>query len=496
MVRRRIGRVLATLFAACVIGAITWYVVESQRPRPRLVDSREIHRLEASEAVADYFDYYFDQYSSLLTCAGNGCTRTWDLTTMRVIDETRGVGESLFSPDGLFVAKVSGMSFVPTGGSSPRDSSVGDGRGFVMRDSVGALRLSTCEYRISEMASGKELGSANDLSRDSFSSNSQWLSWIEGRDYVLMELGTGGKIRGRLPDCCAGAQCLKPSPDGSWLVAGLGGDRQHPDYAHCVFSVRRGVKTHMNIQNAYAYICDLSFSPDSRWLVVDHMKEGEPGLSLWDLRLSREVRLPHRWSGESLCFSPYSHYLVFWSREARAHPATGSYVVWDLRLQRIAAEQTHHLEEDTAQCRPQCAFSPNGKLLALREPSGPVHVLDTATWREMRFVDAESGDDPSHKRNRAARHDLALAFSPDSRWLAVGNVNGGVSLADIAVVKSWWVLPRFGSEVRFSPDSEWISARCIPTPHNFQFMTGGSDPEGRTLLLWRIEELDSRTADR
>jgi WD40 repeat protein len=93
-------------------------------------------------------------------------------------------------------------------------------------------------------------------------------------------------------------------------------------------------------------------------------------------------------------------------------------------------------------------FSPDGRLLAIT-PDG-VTIWRTGDWRRINQLHAP-GTTPTG---------LGLAFSPDSRVLAIGHVNGTLELVDPLTGNEWARISRADlsatSVIAFSPDQRWL----------------------------------------
>jgi WD40 repeat protein len=120
---------------------------------------------------------------------------------------------------------------------------------------------------------------------------------------------------------------------------------------------------------------------------------------------------------------------------------TGGATVWD-------AKSGNRLTHLTTGQFCIALFSPDGQLIATT-PDG-VSLWRTSDWRRIK---------PLHARGTTPTG-LGLAFSPDSRILAVGQVNGTIGLFDPLTGHEWarWTTPDLGTAqtLAFSRDQRWL----------------------------------------
>lgn len=121
------------------------------------------------------------------------------------------------------------------------------------------------------------------------------------------------------------------------------------------------------------------------------------------------------------------------------------------------------------------AFSPNGKLFAagtngasgeLPEP-GELHVWDAASGKELHIWKAREDIQPGENRVSAS----GIAFSPDSRTIAIASSDSKVRLWDVATASLRRTIAGHQKAVRsvaFSPNGRWL----------------GSAAQDRTVRIW------------
>ena len=151
---------------------------------------------------------------------------------------------------------------------------------------------------------------------------------------------------------------------------------------------------------------DSRCSPDGKLLIcvreaaldLINLSEAEP-------KLTRTVPLGHKVAGP-LCFSPDGRSLVFAAD-------TNSITLWN------TADWTKIKQIPLGAKDGDGVFSPNGKLFATRHDNGEAVLWNTAHWSKQQSLVLRGNDF------------RGLAFSPDSRWLAIHCWDKPVRLWDI-----------------------------------------------------------------
>ncbi|MBG1270916.1 NB-ARC domain-containing protein [Nostoc sp. WHI] len=95
------------------------------------------------------------------------------------------------------------------------------------------------------------------------------------------------------------------------------------------------------------------------------------------------------------------------------------------------------------------AFSPDGKLLAMGDTNGEIHLYQVSDWKQLRIYKGHTN------------WVVSLAFSPDSSTLASGSTDYTVMLWDVSTGQCFHTLREHSNEVwsvAFSPDGDVVAS--------------------------------------
>jgi WD40 repeat protein len=194
---------------------------------------------------------------------------------------------------------------------------------------------------------------------------------------------------------------------------------------------------------------DISLSPDGRW-VAFLRRTGPKGLNVVVTSAvtgAERLRLPVReWhDGYHALFSPDGRWLA-------AAGGSDGFNVW-----RADTGELHlhcHTGESAGDDALRVAFSADSRLLAVASGAGEVYVLDVEARMEFRRWKIEP-DDTGHAR---AGWCASVAFSPDGRRLACCTHDAGLRVYDVATGACDLFFQPSAHTAEFSPDGRWIAA--------------------------------------
>jgi WD40 repeat protein len=380
-----------------------------------------------------------------------GEVRIWDLTTgeerRRLKSASGHVLCAAFSPDGKCLAVGSQHGDLVLWDLSsgnevrryPTDAYFGaiafspDGRELAAVSGEGAIRLW-------DTATGRVLPASADpfvnvVHRLRFSRDGRRLSGSAAA-YIAWDPATGRELR-RFPRVAERGWFSSLSPDESLLASG---DR---DGTIRLWNAATGeaVRT-LKGHEEWAY--SLAFSADGRRLYSSSL---DATVRVWDVASGRELQ---KLSGEGeLTVSPDACWL--------ASPSGSSIMLGDLGTGRPRAS----LAMASRNTASRLAFSPDSRWLAavnggpFRNDPGEVKVWDVASGKERYSLEG-------HKTRVAS-----VAFSPDGRMLATGDMSGSLLLWELATGHRRHQFIGHESWIRslaFSPDGRLLAASSNEAP--------------------------------
>jgi Tol biopolymer transport system component len=215
-------------------------------------------------------------------------------------------------------------------------------------------------------------------------------------------------------------------------------------------------------------VMSVAFSPDGSLLATGHQ---HGTARLWDARTARLVGTLTGAGGDvrGLAFSPDGSTLAVASCDRQVR-------LWQVRTGR----QVGALADPSGAAQYRVAFSPDGQRLATSGPSG----IQLWTARDRRVTATVTvtaprpAQDPDPQDPPEAPWTPPLAFSADSRTLAVGAGDGSVRLYDAATGRSGQVLP--GAVDGFTGEDDPVTAVAFARTGR----TFAAGHRSRLIALW------------
>jgi eukaryotic-like serine/threonine-protein kinase len=167
------------------------------------------------------------------------------------------------------------------------------------------------------------------------------------------------------------------------------------------------------------------------------------GVALWDLTSRRQLKGLPTGATRSLAFSPMDDSLLAVGTWATNQPVAE---LWDVSAGKLIRSFTHELWVQSL------AFSPDGKRLASFDGAGSVRIVDWDTRQSLTNFAVP------HIRDSSSG---VVVFSPDGRQLAIGEDYGRLRLLDLqewSFVECPTQTPESINALAFSPDSKWLAA--------------------------------------
>lgn len=200
------------------------------------------------------------------------------------------------------------------------------------------------------------------------------------------------------------------SPDGKVLAAG--GEKMI-----LVWDATTGKQLH-RLKGYDSYVVNVRFSADGRTLAgaCNHSSsDNDFMIRLWDLIKGQEIRRfdPGQQSACHIAFSPDGKHLAAACRDESAARSMGSIRMWEVTTGKEVLSTS-----ELARCR-RVAFSSDSRMLAMGTNKGAVKILEVATGKERLVLRGHQGE----------IHDLI--FTPDKKKLATSSPDGPVLIWDV-----------------------------------------------------------------
>ncbi len=249
------------------------------------------------------------------------------------------------------------------------------------------------------------------------------------------------------------------SPDGKLFAAGTGNLSEDDTPGGVILWDAKTRATLATDEHRRTNVLDLTFTPDGKTLAIVGGCLGGSGIkmfgeaALYDIAARKLNPLPWDEQGPlfKVAISPDGKTLVT--------SKAGSMNCWS--LEKAAWVNDYHTHSVHSKYVMALAISPDGRTLVTG--TAPDWPKPTETG-ELRRWDTTAAGWPEIKTPawpKLSGNALALAFSPDGKWLAVGGFDGSVQLWDTAAGKVTTTLTghhqRIGS-LAFAPDSRTLAS--------------------------------------
>lgn len=250
-------------------------------------------------------------------------------------------------------------------------------------------------------------------------------------------------------------------PDGNEVAIVIRNEKRKPEYILLILDVRsNGSRTYgLDGVGESDEVERVTWSPDGRYLAVvariaDSIQADSifRNINVYDansMRLIRSMKSGHSsgvWCPDSL-------------KLATCAPNQGVVRVWNIELADPVADLESVAWVDSI------AWSPDGKFVAANAFNSTFKVWETGTWSEVL----------NRIHNRGAGNfyggDRMLAWTHDSKRLAIGSSDGSVSIWNVAKGEREQVFPAHAEQVR----------SLAISPNSARIATGGRD---RTVKIW------------
>ncbi|TWP48468.1 WD40 repeat domain-containing protein [Lentzea tibetensis] len=397
----------------------------------------------------------------LVTLAGNGAVRVWDLVSGRARTVVESVTPSVvrrYGPFTTLAVAPDGSWLVTAGQDETRTARVLDvATGEVRATLSGHTSAVTCaavspdgawiatgsgdnDVRVWDPVTGEQRavlpGNGGLVTAVAIAPDGAWLA---AAGYVgAVHLWDAGGVPVAAVPYVFGVENLAVAPDGTWLAACAGR----------TLELRRTTDgTVRSALNVGSTPNALAIAPDGTWLATAHFDE----ICVWDAGTGDKRLTMARGGGlvRGLAVAPDGTWLAAVDTgDTRRYDSArdGKLRIWDTSTGKLRATLAGHHGEVSA-----VAVSPDGTWIATGGTDGTIRTWDVAT-REMRVT----------MRSRAHRVN-AVVIAPDGTWLASGGSFEDIWILDTATGEIRGQIRTKGGQVSWlalSPDGTRLASVC------------------------------------